>query len=271
MKYLILAVTLLCFSIFTPSLSQAKGNVKVGDAIPHNLELKDQAGKTRNFNDLKGEKGMTLVFVRSVNWCPYCQKQLIALDKDAKKFEDAGYPIVSVSYDTPQAMEKFITKNKPSITLLSDPRSDSIRSFGILNQETAKGTNSYGIPYPGVYIIDNKKKVQAKFFESDYKKRPSSEDLLSKIKELNPPPAAPYVSLDNMGQDPIDPQDAIIEIPEKIVDPAELDMPMIEPAPQSNIVIPTATEAMPIMPPAPIVAPTTPAPSISVDAPILIE
>ena len=91
------------------------------------------------------------------------------------------------------------------------------RSF--LNENSAKGTFSYGIPYPGVYIIAKDKKVQAKFFESDYTKRPSVDKLLAEIKKLNPPPVPQELSLDEMGTDPIDPNNATIDIPEKITDP----------------------------------------------------
>ncbi len=218
--FLILFAFVLAFSI--PSPSFAKDDVKVGDAIPHDLNAKDQTGKMRSFADLKGSKGMTLVFIRSVEWCPFCQKQLLELNKNAKKFSDAGYPVVSVSYDGLKQIEKFVTKNKPTITLLSDPASDIIRAFGILNEASAKGTMSYGIPHPGVYIVSKDKKVQAKFFKKGYKDRPSVNELLAEIKKLNPPPAPNYLTLDEMGSDPIIEGEDVIEIPEKILEPVKL-------------------------------------------------
>ena len=218
-------MTRLIFTLFSfllilsmPSLSFAKGSVggsvKVGDKMPHNLELKDQSGKMRSFSELKGKKGMVLVFVRSVEWCPFCQKQIIGLSKEAKKFSDAGYSVVSVSYDALAQLEKFVTKNNPKITLLSDPASESIRAFGILNEASAKGTMSYGIPHPGVYIVDKNKKVQAKFFKTNVKDRPSTKEILEKIKALNAP-VIPAMTIENMGQDPILPEDQFIVTPEK--------------------------------------------------------
>lgn len=203
-------------------VSLAKGNVKVGDTIPHDLALKDQNGKIRSFADLTGEKGLVLVFTRSAEWCPYCQKQLIDLDKNRKDFNDAGYKIASVSYDPVEQLQKFKTKHNPQITLLSDPASESIRAFGILNIANAKGTFSYGIPYPGVYIVSKDKKVQAKFFEEDYKDRPSTKQLLDEIKKINAPAEPVYESLDKMGTDPIVPGEDVIDIPEKITDPVDL-------------------------------------------------
>ena len=244
--------------------SLAKGNVEIGDTIPHNLDLKDQNGKMRSFSDLTGEKGLVLVFIRSAEWCPYCQKQLIELDKNRKDFNDAGYNIASVSYDPVAQLEKFKTKNNPKITLLSDPASKSIRAFGILNIANAKGTFSYGIPYPGVYIVSKDKKVQAKFFEADYKERPSIKELMDEIKKLNPPPAPAYESLDNMGSDPIVPGEDVIDIPEKITDPVVLpednavETPAVDPVdPLVNDSVEAAPEPVPAVDPvAPAVDPT---------------
>lgn len=199
--------------------SYATGDVKVGDTLPHDLNLKDSTGKERHFDDLRGKKGVTLVFIRSVEWCPFCQKQLIELSKNASKFEEAGYPVVSISYDRLPQMEKFVTKNKPKITLLSDPASESIRAFGILNESNAKGTMSYGIPHPGVYLVGADKKVQATFFEDGYKKRAKISELLTKIKELNPPPKPQVEDLEGLGEDPIVPGQDVITVPNETLEP----------------------------------------------------
>lgn len=269
-----------------PSMSHATGTVKVGDKIPHNLELKDSKGKMRSFSDLKGKKGMTLVFIRSVEWCPFCQKQLIELNKNAKKFSEAGYPVVTVSYDALPQLEKFVTKNNPKMTMLSDPRSESIRAFGILNKANVKGTMSYGIPHPGVYIVDKNKEVQAKFFKKGYKDRPSSKELLAKIKELNPPPKPIVDNLEGLGEDPVIPGQDIIQVPEKVIDsvvPEGLINPTLSPIdapaamPDANLLppatpveaIPSPTEVPPVtdvMPPK-VTVPNMP--TTVIDAPVM--
>lgn len=45
----------------------ADPGVKIGQKIPA-FELKDQAGKVRNFNTIRGPKGALLVFFRSADW-----------------------------------------------------------------------------------------------------------------------------------------------------------------------------------------------------------
>ena len=39
---------------------------------------------------------------------------------------------------------------------------------------------TYGIPYPGVYIIDAQGRVVSKYFEDDYKERVSTADILTR-------------------------------------------------------------------------------------------
>lgn len=275
--------------ISVPSTSLAKGNVSVGETIPHDLAFKDHTGKERSFSNLTGKKGIVLAFVRSAEWCPHCQKQLINLNKNAKKFSDAGYNVVSVSYDSVEKLGQFAKKHNIKITLLADPASASIRAFGILNEANAKGTFSYGIPHPGVYIVSKDKKVQAKFFKGDYTKRPSVDELMAEIKKLNPPPAPVYETLDNMGSDPIDPENSVIEIPEKITDPiiipdeeaaSEVTKPVVPkvadpaeklvpteiptPAPQSPPDVPAIADPKGVVAPPP--ATTTPVPEVPAGA-----
>jgi len=217
-----------CSFVFLVSYpAEAKGLVKVGDKIPHDLSLLDQNRKKRSFEDLAGKKGIVLVFVRSVNWCPYCQKQVLELNKNRTKFKNKDYNVVIVSYDSVLSMTDFLRNHKPAITMLSDPRSKSIRAFGILDQGPAIGTRSYGMSHPGIYIIDKKRKVRAKFFEQGYKNRPSVNAILSKITQLTPKPKRPYVppmTMDKMGQDPIVPGQDVIDIPDKDL-PSVLSMP----------------------------------------------
>jgi hypothetical protein len=62
--------------------------------------------------------------------------------------------------------------------VLSDPGSQVIRSFGILNETVKPGTEFYGIPYPGTFILDVQGNVVSKYFEDDFRERVSASDIL---------------------------------------------------------------------------------------------
>ena len=76
--------------------------------------------------------------------------------------------------------------------LLSDSDSKTIREYGILNDQAAKGTFAYGVPNPGIYILDARGIVKAKYFEGDYKERDSTGLVL--LRQFGIEPETPHVS-----------------------------------------------------------------------------
>lgn len=63
--------------------------------------------------------------------------------------------------------------------LLSDPDSEVIGRFGILNTLIDVDDHPwYGIPYPGAFVMDGEGVITAKFFESSLMLRASAEQLL---------------------------------------------------------------------------------------------
>ena len=87
---------------------------------------------------------------------------------------------MAISYDSIGALKNFADRQHIAYPLLSDPDSRIIRAFDILNETTKPGTLTFGIPYPGVYIVDAQGKVVSKYFEDDYKDRVSTADILAR-------------------------------------------------------------------------------------------
>jgi peroxiredoxin len=189
MRILSLCLTVILGVMVCLPMSARAQTVEVGKAIPSDLALSDQDGKTRNFSDLTGKKGMVLVFIRSVEWCPYCQAQVKELSDNAKKFKDLGYSVVTLSYDPALKLKAFASNLKVSMPMLSDPRSDVIRTFGVLNTDVVKGTMAYGTPRPGAFIIGADKIVKAKFFKDGVKDRVTIKELTDQITKMDVPPS----------------------------------------------------------------------------------
>ena len=162
--------------------SYAFAAAEVGKQIPHALNLKDQKNKLRSFEELHGEKGTVIVFVRSVDWCPYCQAQLIDLRDSAEKITDLGYTIVTVSYDRPEVLAKFSRKHNFSHTMLSDEGSVAIKAFGILNEEFNPDHFAYGVPHPYIYVVGNDKVIRVILSEEGYKNRPQVDAIVGALK-----------------------------------------------------------------------------------------
>ena len=100
------------------------------------------------------------------------------LQQNLDRFKQQGLGVAAISYDSPAILKNFADRQHITFPLLSDPDSKIIRAYGILNETVPVGTPTFGIPYPGTYIVDAQGKVVAKHFEEDYKERVSSSDIL---------------------------------------------------------------------------------------------
>lgn len=65
-------------------------------------------------------------------------------------------------------------------SLLSDPDSKIIRAFGILNTNFPEGNAGYGIPFPGMFVVDAEGVVRNKFFEENHNVRFTARSVLTK-------------------------------------------------------------------------------------------
>ncbi|UTW59697.1 peroxiredoxin family protein [Kordiimonas sp. SCSIO 12603] len=182
-KKILSGIVLLIASSFPAAASDL--GPAVGSKIPHNLEVMDQKGQQQSFSSLTGENGTVLVFFRSAKWCPYCQRQLINIEKSAaEEIRKRGFNVVGVSYDSVKVLDKFTKKRGISYPLLSDDGSAIIKSFGVLNEKYKPGDRVYGIPHPIIVITDNSGTIKAKLFEEGYKNRPETEVILSELDKL---------------------------------------------------------------------------------------
>lgn len=171
--------TLLLTLIFSPALAQENKEMAaidrgpmVGTVIPSDLSSIDQNGKPRNFDDLVGENGMVLVFVRSADWCPFCKRQLKDISTGADDLTALGYSLVSLSYDNLENIQRYAEENQPNFTMLSDTESEVIDAFQIRNEKYGSKHFANGVPHPMIFVIGNDKIVQKKFAEEGYRNRP---------------------------------------------------------------------------------------------------
>ena len=99
------------------------------------------------------------------------------------KFADAGAKVYVLSYDEVDALADYKKAHGATFTMLSDPNSEVIRSFGILNTLISEDDHPwYGIPFPGVYVVDETGAIVQKFFENNFHVRPGPEQLLAALR-----------------------------------------------------------------------------------------
>lgn len=163
--------------------------VGIGQKIPHLLNIPDNRGRIRHFNELRGRNGMVLFFIRSAVWCPYCIFQLRNISERGAIVEDSGYNIVVLSYDSIRKLSIFAKEQNFPYPLLSDKGSVVIQSFGLLNDNYQPGTTYYGVPYPAAFIINDEGLILHKFYSSEPKDRPTMQeiaDILGRLGKFEP-------------------------------------------------------------------------------------
>jgi hypothetical protein len=111
----------------------------------------------------------------------------VELQQNLDAIRKQGLGVAAISYDSIGVLKSFADRQHIAYPLLSDTDSTIIRAFDILNETAKPGTLTYGIPYPGVYIVDVQGKVVSKYFEDDYRDRISTADILTR--QYGTPPA----------------------------------------------------------------------------------
>lgn len=102
----------------------------------------------------------------------------------AGEFAGIGVAVIGITYDPPAQLKKFTEKHGIGYPLLSDTGSATIRQLGLLNETIPSGTRYFGVPYPGVFLIDPARTIQGKFAEEDYRRRPLMDDLLDAARQM---------------------------------------------------------------------------------------
>ena len=98
-------------------------------------------------------------------------RQLVQLQENITPFTEAGIAVVALTYDTPNLQQVFVAKHGISYPLLSDIDATSVKALDILNTEYTPGDDAYGIPYPGVYVVNPDMKIVGKIFVEGYRTR----------------------------------------------------------------------------------------------------
>lgn len=106
-------------------------------------------------------------------------KQLVQLQENSELFVKAGISIVALTYDAPELQQAFIEAHQISYPLLSDVDAKSVIALDILNRSYQPGQSSYGIPYPGVFVVSPDMQIVGKLFIEPYQTRVHAQGVLS--------------------------------------------------------------------------------------------
>jgi len=102
-------------------------------------------------------------------------------------FERQHIAVFAISYDAVDVLHNFATKHGITYALLSDEGSKVIRDLGLLNEQVyeqhaaygvPKQDRHWGVPYPGVFLLDARGYVTQKRFHQSYRERETGVGVL---------------------------------------------------------------------------------------------
>ena len=100
------------------------------------------------------------------------------LQSRVEDIQRQGLGLVAISYDASEILKKFADSRGITFPLISDRGSAIIKRFGLLNTTVAPGTATYGIPFPGTFIVDRRGIVRSRHFEIAYQERSTVASVL---------------------------------------------------------------------------------------------
>ncbi len=162
------------------------------------FKLKDQNGMEVNLKDLRKKGPVVVLFYRG-NWCPYCNKELKRFQDSLQLITGKGATLVAITPEASEGVAKTIEKTGATFPILYDADLKVSKGYAVTYDVDEKITARYKnfgndlleinkqkgkavLPVPAVYVINRDGAVTYRFFDADYKKRPSVKEILDELK-----------------------------------------------------------------------------------------
>jgi peroxiredoxin len=189
----LLLLHLVCFL----AAQEAPEGLFINSKAP-DFRAKDQHGKEVRLKDLLKSGKVVLIFYRG-QWCPYCNKYLKKLEDSLQLIKDKGAIVVAVTPEIPESISKTIEKTGADYAILYDEGLKIMKAYEVefeipenvqtryrnsgIRIDENNGKNGNFLPIPATYIIDKEANITYRFFQADYKKRPSVKEILDNLEK----------------------------------------------------------------------------------------
>jgi peroxiredoxin len=194
-------IILVAFALATVTIVNAQDKKPEGlfiNSKAPEFTVKDQNGKQVNLKELRKKGPVVLVFYRG-NWCPYCNKELKRLEDSLQLIKDKGAELIAISPETQEGIGKTVEKTKAAYSIISDSGAKIMKAYDVayrvddkalaryksfdidLSATNGQNPKNTSLPVPAVYIISKEGTIKYRYFNEDYKKRPSVKEILNNL------------------------------------------------------------------------------------------
>lgn len=172
-------------------IAKGQSALKTGEKAPSFSAITHSGEKI----EVPGTGTIVLLFYRGY-WCPYCNRQLSALNDSLSFIEAKGANVVAITPEKSSSVDMTIERTKASFKVISDTSNVILKLYNVdfkMDDKTVERYKGFGIdftvvnantentlPVPAVYIIKNGI-ITYSWFDKDYRKRPSVKELLDHL------------------------------------------------------------------------------------------
>lgn len=157
----------------------------------------DQNGNVLSLKDMRKSGPVVLMFYRG-NWCPFCSRQLKAYQDSLEFITAKGARLVAITPEGAEGVGSTIEKTGASFSIISDGDMAISKSYGVsfkpedelvqrykrngVDLAQVNGQKQPSLPVPAVYIINSEGDIIYRYFDENYRNRPSVAELLKHLK-----------------------------------------------------------------------------------------
>jgi thioredoxin-dependent peroxiredoxin len=126
-----------------------------GDAAP-DFTLTTDTGETVTLSSLQGRKVILYAYPRAMT--PGCTKQACDFRDSLASLQAAGYAVLGISPDEPEALAKFVERDGLTFPLLSDSDHLVLEEYGAFGEKKNYGRTVQGV-IRSTFVIDEDGKI----------------------------------------------------------------------------------------------------------------
>lgn len=169
--------------------------LQVGAQAP-DITLPDALGRPVRLADLWAQGPLVIVFYRG-GWCPYCNLELRAWQRELGALRARGIRLVAISAQTPDNSLSTAEKNELAFPVLSDSELAAATAFGIAFElpaslvelyshvgndlPTINGNDRWVLPVPATYVVGVDGRIVQAHVDVDYRQRAEPQEVLAQL------------------------------------------------------------------------------------------
>jgi len=170
----------------------------VGDTAPE-FCLPNVRGGTTTLSELLARGPVVLSFYRG-GWCPFCNLEFKALHDKLPEIQALGATLVGISPETLAVSQQTVKDHQLEFEVLCDEGNRVACDYGLvmvvdevirpyyaqwgIDIPTANGDESFELPVPATYVIEQRGVIHAAHVDKDYTRRMEPAEIVAALQTL---------------------------------------------------------------------------------------